>query len=499
MTDTIFSHFEQSCARNPDKILFTRKDQPDLSYGECLHRVQTFASALAELGVGKGDRVAVQIDKSTDAVLIYLACLQTGSIFLPLNTAYTPTEVAYFLHDAQPVLFIHQPETRYSATPDHLPLTLDAQGRGTFADFAEGLPARTAVTAVDARDVAALLYTSGTTGRPKGAMLTHGNLLSNCLALRDEWQFSEEDHLIHALPVFHAHGLFVACNLVFACGASMHFLKRFDADAVLNLCAASTVLMGVPTMYSRMLSSPLLSAQATEGMRLFISGSAPLPARTHEAFAQRTGHRILERYGMTETTMICSNPIDGVRKPGTVGKSLPGVEVRVVDEKGHVIIRPETPGKVEVRGPNVFEGYWGMPEKTAAEFRCDGFFVTGDLGAWDEDGHLKIVGRAKDLIISGGFNIYPKEVEAEIDALPGVSECAVIGLSAEDLGEEVAAIVVLNGKTAVTADDITSALADRLARFKIPRKIFFAESLPRNVMGKVVKARLREIHSPVTT
>jgi malonyl-CoA/methylmalonyl-CoA synthetase len=340
-------------------------------------------------------------------------------------------------------------------------------------------------------DLAAILYTSGTTGRSKGAMLTHRNLASNTEALLEAWRFTEADRLIHALPIFHTHGLFVACNMALAAGATMIFLTRFDADEIITEMAEATVLMGVPTFYTRLLQSPRLDGLATAGMRLFVAGSAPLLAESHAEFSARTGHAILERYGMTETCMIASNPYDGERRPGAVGFPLPGIEVRIADRETGAAVTQGEIGAIEVRGPNVFKGYWRMPEKTAAEFRPDGFFITGDLGLIDADGYLRIVGRDKDLVISGGYNVYPKELEALIDELPEVLESAVIGLPHPDLGEGVTAVVVPRPGAHPDAAQVMSALSGKLARYKQPKRVILVDELPRNVMGKVQKAELR--------
>ncbi|MBV1705058.1 MAG: AMP-binding protein, partial [Hyphomicrobiales bacterium] len=346
----------------------------------------------------------------------------------------------------------------------------------------------------DADDLAAILYTSGTTGRSKGAMLTHANLLSNALVLKDYWQWREGDVLIHALPIFHVHGLFVALNVALLSGARIDFQRKFDADAVVAALPRATCLMGVPTFYVRLLDHPGFTREAAAHMRLFVSGSAPLLAETHREFSARTGHAILERYGMTETGMIASNPYDGARVPGAVGFPLSGIAVRIADSEGRALADGET-GVIEVRGPNVFKGYWNMPEKTAAEFRDGGWFVTGDVGTVGPDGHLRIVGRAKDLVISGGFNVYPKEIEEEIDALPGVLESAVIGLPHRDFGEGVTAIVVARPGATLDEAAILAAVAPRLAAFKRPKRALIVADLPRNAMGKVQKAELRRTHA----
>ena len=468
-----------------------------ITYADLIARSGQMANALAALGVTPGDRVAVQIEKSVEAILLYLATVRAGAVFLPLNTGYTPAEIEYFLGDAQPAVFVCDPARQAAlagaarATGARI-VTLDANGQGSLTDAAMAAPETFETVEREGADLAALLYTSGTTGRSKGAMLSHENLYSNAVALQDAWRYSASDVLIHALPIFHTHGLFVATNLTFLAGASMIFLPKFDAERILDLMPRATVLMGVPTFYVRLLESPRLDQQATAHMRLFISGSAPLLAETHRAWQARTGHAILERYGMTETNMNTSNPYDGQRVAGTVGLPLPGVELIVTDPETGARLPDGQIGMIEVRGPNVFSGYWQMPEKTAAELRDNGFFITGDLGMVDDTGYVHIVGRGKDLIISGGYNIYPKEVETEIDAIAGVNESAVIGLPHADFGEAVAAIVVPTGKVALIEADILAPLEQRLARFKQPKRVIFVDELPRNTMGKVQKNLLRD-------
>ncbi|WP_029354399.1 malonyl-CoA synthase, partial [Bosea sp. 117] len=456
-----------------------------------------YANALVALGVKPGDRVALQVEKSLEAVFAYLGTVRAGAVFLPLNTAYTPAEIGYFLGDAEPVLFACDPAQAGTLAPvareagvRHL-LTLDGEGRGSLAKAADAAAETFADVPRGSDDLAALLYTSGTTGRSKGAMLTHGNLASNAQALADIWRFSPDDVLIHALPIFHTHGLFVAINVTLVAGASMVFLPKFDPELILTLLARATVLMGVPTFYTRLLKSPGLTPEACAHMRLFIAGSAPLLAETHREWKAKTGHAILERYGMTETGMITSNPYEGERRAGTVGFPLPEVSVRVADpENGRELIAGAI-GMIEVKGPNVFKGYWRMPEKTASEFR-DGWFVTGDLGLIDERGYVHIVGRGKDLVITGGYNVYPKEIESEIDALDGVVESAVIGLPHADFGEGVTAVVVARSDAGLDEKAVIGALEGRLARYKLPKRVIFVDDLPRNTMGKVQKNILRE-------
>ena len=474
------------------------------TYGDALALSARLAHLLVARGVKPGDRVAVQVEKSWPALALYLATVRAGGVYLPLNTAYTLNEVEYFLSDAQPTLFVCTPhieaEARALATRLGVPSveTLGANGTGSLTDGAAHLPTEFADVPRGPEDLGGILYTSGTTGRAKGAMLSHDNLLSNALTLKDEWRFTGDDVLLHALPIFHTHGLFVASNIVLLAGAAMVFRAKFDPREALELMAAGTVtsLMGVPTFYTRLLDQQGLTREATAKMRLFVSGSAPLLAETHRAFFERTGHAILERYGMTETGMNTSNPYDGERIAGTVGFPLPGIVLRVTDPETGRVLPTDDIGMIEVKGPNVFKGYWRMPEKTAAEFR-DGFFITGDLGKIDARGYVHIVGRGKDLVITGGFNVYPKEVEGEIDAIPGVAESAVIGVPHPDFGEGVTAVVVKVAGASLTEADIHAALESRLAKFKQPKRVFFVPELPRNTMGKVQKNVLRETYKDI--
>jgi len=482
----------------PDATFLETPDGRRISYADLVAMTGRYANALAGFGVVVGDRVAVQVEKSPEALALYLACVRAGAIFLPLNTAYTAAELEHFLTDAEPRLFVVAPDraaalAALAAGRGARLETLGTTGDGTLAAAADAAPDAFADAARGPDDIAAILYTSGTTGRPKGAMLSHDNLASNALVLVREWRFTSRDVLLHALPIFHTHGLFVATNVVLLAGAAMLFLPRFDADEVMRLMPRATAMMGVPTFYVRLLQHPALDRAATAGMRLFVSGSAPLLAETHRDWQARTGHAILERYGMTETNMNTSNPYDGERRPGTVGPALPGVALRVVSpESGEPLPAGEI-GMIEVKGPNVFKGYWRMPEKTATEFRRDGFFITGDLGLVDADGYVHIVGRGKDLVISGGFNVYPKEVEGEIDALAGVVESAVIGVPHPDFGEGVTAVVVARD-AGLDEAAVLAALDGRLARFKQPKRVLFVPELPRNTMGKVQKAALRETY-----
>ena len=473
-----------------------------ITHADFLELASQMANALGTLGVMPGDRVAVHIEKSPEALALYAACVKMGAVFLPLNTAYTPAELSYFVEDSGAKLFLCDPAEVAAVAPiaqttGAVLHSLGALGDGSFMDLARGQPTHSDIAQRGADDLAALLYTSGTTGRSKGAMLTQANLLSNAEALVEAWQFTEQDVLLHALPIFHTHGLFVATNTLLLAGGSMIFLPKFDLDTVLRLMPKATTMMGVPTFYTRLLDDARFTADLASHMRLFISGSAPLLAETHVQFEQRTRHRILERYGMTETNMNTSNPYDGDRRAGTVGFALPGVEVKVCDPETGVTLPPGEIGVLEVRGPNVFQGYWNMPEKTREELRADGFFITGDLALIDGDGYVQIVGRGKDLIISGGYNIYPKEIEMFLDMLPGVRESAVIGAPHPDFGESVVAVLVPEGDASLDIDAINAAVRENLAGFKRPRVIEVVESLPRNTMGKVQKNQLRDTYAGV--
>ncbi|MBY0381061.1 MAG: malonyl-CoA synthase [Xanthobacteraceae bacterium] len=482
------------------RIAVETDDGRRLSYGELRNLAGQTANHLLARGVKPGDRVAVQVEKSVQALVLYLATVRAGAVFLPLNTAYTLNELEYFFGDAEPSLIVCDPSKaegigKIAHAVGAVVDTLDADGHGSLSEGTAKCSAAFATIARSGDDLAAILYTSGTTGRSKGAMLTHDNLASNALTLRQFWRFTEDDVLIHALPIYHTHGLFVAINVCLFSRASMIFLKKLDTDRIIDLMPRATVLMGVPTFYTRLLQNPRLSKETTSHMRLFISGSAPLLADTHREWSARTGHAVLERYGMTETNMSTSNPYDGERVPGAVGYPLPGVSIRVTDPESGRELASDEIGMIEVKGPNVFKGYWRMPEKTRAEFRDDGFFITGDLGKIDPKGYVHIIGRGKDLVISGGFNVYPKEVESEIDAIPGVIETAVIGVPHADFGEGVTAVVVADKTAALNEDGVLRALDGRLAKFKLPKRVLFVDALPRNTMGKVQKNVLRETYN----
>ncbi|GHF37959.1 malonate--CoA ligase [Seohaeicola zhoushanensis] len=469
-----------------------------VSFGALFAGAERMAAALVALGVVPGDRVAVQVGKTIEAIQLYLGTVMAGGIFLPLNTAYTAAEIGYFIGDATPRVVVCDPkrlaETEAIAGAARV-MTLDAAGRGSLRELADAQGGFDPVQR-DSGDLAAILYTSGTTGRSKGAMLSHANLASNSQVLRDHWRFTEEDVLIHALPIFHTHGLFVATNIALLAGCQVVFLAGFDPDAIVEAMPEATALMGVPTFYTRLLADDRLTRERAANMRLFVSGSAPLLVDTHEQWEARTGHRILERYGMTETNMSTSNPYDGERRAGTVGFALPGVEVRIMENGAEVA--PGEIGVLEVRGPNVFQGYWQMPEKTAEELRPDGWFITGDLARQAADGYYIIVGRQKDLVITGGFNVYPKELESLIDEMPGVLESAVIGVPHPDFGEAVVAVVVPSAP-GLEAETISGALSGVLAKFKQPKRVILVDELPRNTMGKVQKKALREEYAGLFT
>ncbi|MEM8597624.1 MAG: malonyl-CoA synthase [Pseudomonadota bacterium] len=467
-----------------------------------------FAAALVGLGMAPGDRVAVQVEKSIEALMLYLGCVRAGAVFLPLNTAYTASEVGYFLGDAAPALVVVDPSKAEALTPQakEAGARLETMGvwaadGGDYGSLFAHVPEAAAFEDV-ARgpdDLAAILYTSGTTGRSKGAMLSHENLGSNATTLVETWRFTGDDVLIHALPIYHTHGLFVASNVTLVSGAALIWMEKFDLDAVVAALPEATGMMGVPTFYTRLLGDDRLNRELCRSMRLFVAGSAPLLAETHRQFEARTGHAILERYGMTEASMITSNPYDGARRAGTVGHPLPGVSLKVTDPETGAELAEGEIGMIRVKGPNVFQGYWRMPEKTAEELSADGWFITGDLGMIDDQGYVVIVGRGKDLIISGGFNVYPKEVEGEIDRLPGVIESAVIGVPHPDFGEGVVAVVVPEAGDARDPKAVIGALAERVAKFKQPKRVIFVDALPRNAMGKVQKKNLREIHKDLFT
>jgi malonyl-CoA/methylmalonyl-CoA synthetase len=492
MTD-LYGRMAESFARFADRVLAEEEGGRRWTYAEIEACAARLAARLVQLGVAPGERVLVQTDKSVETLILYIAVLRAGAIHLPLNTDYTEAELAYFIADAEPVLAVCR---------DQSVALFDRIGGGAAvttlrALFGELPGEGLLLVPREPGDVAAILYTSGTTGKPKGAMLTHANLISNGETLVELWRFTHADRLIHALPIFHVHGLFVAVHCALFSGATMLFMARFDSTAVIRAMADATVLMGVPTFYTRLLADPAFTRQAAAGMRLFVSGSAPLSADVHRAFLERTGQSVLERYGMTETGMLTSNPYEGERRAGSVGPPLPGVELRIAEfESGRVLPQGEV-GIVEVKGPNVFAGYWRNPEKTAAEFRPDGYFITGDMGRIEPDGYVTLVGREKDLIITGGLNVYPAEVEALLDDRADVAEAAVIGVPHPDFGEAVVAVVQPVG--AFDPEAARAELRRDLAGFKVPKEIIVLTELPRNTMGKIQKKLLREQYADLFT
>ena len=497
MSGNIYELFTSRFPADRSAVFLETPDGRSVSFAELEDLSGRYTQVLSVHGAKTGERVAVQVETSPENIALYLACLKLGAIYLPLNTAYTDSELSYFLSDAKPAVVVTRPEretaSRALAEKAEVAavLSLGTRGDGTLPTEAATATPLTAIEPRSADDIAAILYTSGTTGKPKGAMLTHSNLASNAATLHRLWRFRPNDVLLHALPLFHIHGLFVALNIMLLNGGRLILMPKFDATMLVRWLPKATVLMGVPTFYTRLLAHPELTPETTRNMRLFVSGSAPLLAETFTEFEQRTGHRILERYGMSETGMNCSNPLDGERRPGTVGPGLPGVDVRIRNRDG----KPVTPGEVgaiEVRGPNVFKGYWGMPEKTASEFCSDGFFITGDLGTVDEQGYVTIVGRDKDMIISGGLNVYPKEVEDVINEFPGVVESAVIGVPHPDFGEAVVAVVVPEPNSSRDDTRVIAKTCEVLAKFKTPKRVFYVDELPRNTMGKVQKNVLRD-------
>ena len=493
MNANLYALFESHFPDGVEEPCLIVPNGPVVHYDEIAAESARIANALVAAGARTGDRVAVQTDKHWQVVALYLACLRAGLVYLPLNTGYQRSELKYFFDDAEPRVIVCRPEAEgviAPLAPQAKVMTLGAAG-GSLVVRSRDEPDTFATVVSRPDDLAAIVYTSGTTGRSKGAMITHRNLASNALALVREWGFVHGDVLLHALPVYHVHGLFVAIHCVLLAGARMLWLPKFDAKEIVALLPHATVMMGVPTFYTRLLAEPSFGRDAARTMRLFVSGSAPLLAETFDAFRERTGQSILERYGMTETGMNTSNPLDGARIAGTVGPPLPGVSIRILGADGRECAPGEV-GAIEVRGPNVFAGYWRMPEKTREEFSDDGYFRTGDVGEWTPQGYVRIVGRAKDLIISGGLNVYPKEIEERIDAMPGVAESAIVGVPDADFGEAVTAVVVPKPGAQPTAEQIVGALKGEIASFKVPKRVYFVSELPRNAMGKVQKNVLRE-------
>lgn len=498
MNDNIFSILARGFPQDAEAPFLILPDGKQYSYGGLDAATARYANLLLDCGLVPGDRVAVQADKSPDALFLYLGCVRAGLVYVPIMPGYGQDDVAYFLGDAEPGVFVCRPDFLATATKMGRAagvrnvFDLGCDGTGSAAQAAAAQPSVIATAQRAATDLAAIMYTSGTTGRSKGAMLTHGNLSSNALVLHEYWGFRPGDVVLHMLPIYHTHGLFVATHCAMLNGSPMLFEPKFDAARALQLMAQATVFMGVPPCYTALLDQPDPTLAACATMRLFISGSAPLLSTTFEEFKRRTGHAILERYGMTEGGMLVSNPWEGERRCGTVGFPLPGTEARVVDGQDH-LVRPGVIGHIRVKGPNLFSGYWRMPEKTREEFTSDGFFKTGDVGRLDADGYLTIVGRFKDLITVDGLEVYPKEIEAAIDTMSGVIESAVIGLPHPHAGAIIAAVVVREThQSRPTAEDITTALTGQFDAFKIPQVIHFVDGLPRNGMGKVQKNLLRE-------
>ena len=501
MSGNFFADLHPVFEENASRPCFIFSRGGGWTFAELEERIGRSCGVLLRAGVKPGNRVVAQVAKSPEAIALYLACLRVGAVYVPLNTAYTPAEVQYFLDNADAALFVCDPTgTEVAAASIH---TLDAEGQGSFTQTMAHTEPFTGIVARKSADVAAIVYTSGTTGRSKGAMLSHDNLRTNAVALRESWGWQDKDVLLHALPIFHVHGLFIALHCALLGGTTTIFMPKFDMEEMLMWLPRSTVLMGVPTFYTRLLASSDFTRESVKGVRVFISGSAPLTEQTFVEFEERTGQQILERYGMSETIINTTNPLDGERLAGTVGYALPGVEVRITSTEQSSAGEPvasDTVGMIEVRGQNLFSGYWQMPDKTAEEIRPDGWFITGDLGTQSADGRLSIVGRSKDLIISGGYNVYPKEVEQVIDELPGVLESAVFGVPHADFGEAVVVAIVRDDQAGGATEELSLAALDKalegqLARFKQPKHIVSLSELPRNTMGKVQKNQLRKDHA----
>ncbi|MED5618219.1 malonate--CoA ligase [Ideonella sp. BN130291] len=510
MNHNLFAALRAGFPADLDTIAIETADGPDAphryTWRDLERGTAMIANLLASLDLPPGARVAVQTEKSVEALMLYLAVLRAGFVYLPLNTAYQSAEIEYFIGDAEPAVVVCSGKAfgwvskiAFKAGTQYV-FSLNDDRSGSLLERAAHHSDQHQPAERGPEELAAILYTSGTTGRSKGAMLSHGNMLSNARTLKDFWGWRTPeqggDVLVHALPIFHVHGLFVACHGALLNGSKMIWFSKFEPRAVIASFKQATVFMGVPTLYVRMLAEDSLTRQACSSMRLFLSGSAPMLVDTFDAWRQRTGHTIVERYGMSETIMLTSNPYlagPQARKGGTVGPALPGVQVRVQDDEGQPCPAGEI-GHIQVKGPNVFAGYWRMPEKTREEFTADGWFKTGDVGRFDSDGYLTIVGRSKDLIISGGYNVYPAEIESVINELPGVAESAVVGVPHPDFGEAVVAVVVPQAGATVQADEVVAALKGRIANFKVPKRVFIAPELPRNTMGKVQKKLLREQH-----
>ena len=495
MTANFYAAVAATISSGRERLFLETDDGRTYTRADLAQESARFARMMLDAGAVRGDRVAVQVEKSPASLFLYLGCLRAGLVYLPLNPAYQRGELSYFLGDAQPKVVVCRPQSfelmREISAGHAQVFTLDEEGRGSLADAAVDLPGEFETVDSEPDDLAVIIYTSGTTGRSKGAMVTHRNLLSNARVLVDCWGFSDRDVLLHALPVFHIHGLFVANHCALLSGGKLLWHRKFDPKLVLRDLARATVMMGVPTFYTRLLAEDGFNRDACRSVRLFICGSAPLQIETFEEFQRRTGQSILERYGMSEAGMICSNPLAGERRGGSVGFPLPGVSVRVTDDHDRPLPRGEV-GGIQIKGENVFAGYWRMPQKTREEFTADGYFRTGDVGTFEPDGQVSIVGRAKDLIISGGYNVYPREIELALDALPGVTESAVIGIPDPDFGESVTAVVVAMKGEKLDPAALIAELKKNLANYKVPKRVYLVEDLPRNAMGKVQKALLRE-------
>ena len=491
LNDNLFSVYA-----NSNKI-FIETESQKYSFKEFDDLVNKIANLLIASDLSEGDRVLVKLEKSIFSFALYIASIRAGGIFVPVNNDYTASEIDYFIENSIPYIFISNDESIKKVQNRNLKtFSLNSDMSGTFLENIK--TQNTSFVPIERKknDIASILYTSGTTGRSKGAMLSHNNLFSNTRELLKIWKFNENDALLHALPIYHIHGLFVACNLCLISGAKIHFIQKFQTEKVIEYLPKSTVMMGVPTFYTRLLESKKLNSQITENIRVFISGSAPLLSETHKEFEKVTGHKILERYGMTETNMNTSNPYDGERRAGTVGIPLPGINIRITDPETNVKLGSEKIGMIEIKGENIFEGYWTMEEQTKDSFTVDGYFITGDLGKFSSDGYLSIIGRNKDLIISGGLNIYPKEIEVVIDGINYVKESAIIGIPHKDFGEAVIAIVVANNEK-ISETTIMKVIQTKLAKFKQPKKIIFVSELPRNAMGKVQKQTLRDNYNKI--
>jgi malonyl-CoA/methylmalonyl-CoA synthetase len=493
----LYAHFKQHFPADLEQVLLIDANGRRVTYSEADQASARIANSLQTHGALPGDRITVQVEKSTENLFLYLGCLRAGLVYHPLNSAYTASELEFFLGNAEPTIVICATaavatlESIISKATIKALLTLDVDGSGSLMAGAKKAQGDSEILRCDGSDMAALLYSSGTTGQPKGIVLSHDNLRENAQTLKNLWGFSSSDRLLHMLPIYHVHGLFVGLSCVLMSGASMVWHGGFNDQAAIDALPGCTVMMGVPTFYTRLLANPEFGATCCSNMRLFISGSAPLLAETFADFQTRTGHTILERYGMTETGMNTSNPLAGERRAGTVGLALPGVSVRVVSDSGADLAAGEI-GNLQVLGPNVFSGYWRLPEKTAEDFTDDGYFNTGDKGIIDADGYVSIVGREKDMVITGGLNVYPKEIELVIDELPGIKESAVIGIPHEDFGEAVVAVIIKDGEHAPSATEVIAHCRIHLANFKIPKRVEVIDVLPRNAMGKVQKNILRK-------